>query len=170
MNTSKKRILRISICVLALALTVGWLCFIFSNSMQDASASSGQSGKVHETVNKIAQSVGIEKPISESTVRKSAHFTEFAVLSMLLCLDLVAFGAIKLSHVSALLSLSAIPVCALLAMIDEYIQSVAPGRATEWRDILIDTAGAATAVALFLGAYLILCFILQHIRKKKQRC
>ena len=55
-----------------------WISFIWSNSGESAEESSEKSSQVQEIVNEVAQNVGIEEPISEHTVRKTAHFGGFA--------------------------------------------------------------------------------------------
>ena len=157
------RFLRYGLCPL---LTVLWLCFIFGNSLQSGVESSEQSGKVHQIVNEVAQSVGIEEPISEKAVRKGAHFLEFAILSSLICTDLFCFGLVKLKAkpTALLTSLCAVPLCAILAMIDEYIQTFSAGRSCQWEDVLLDTSGAALAAVCFLGV----CFALRALIGRKK--
>ena len=146
-------------------LTVLWLCFIFGNSLQSSVESSEQSGKVHQIVNEVAQSVGIEEPISEKTVRNSAHFLEFAILSLLVCLDLQCFGILtrKQHPRSPLLGLLSIPICSLLATVDETIQRFSAGRSCQWEDILLDTAGAALAAVCFLGVFFLVRLIQRRL-------
>ncbi len=149
-------ILRIAIPLL---LTVLWLGFIFGNSLKDAQASSEQSSQVQEIVNEFASSVGIEEPISESTVRNMAHFTEFAILGVLLCLDVWGIGLSPFRprrRWDFLWILSALPACCLLALIDEFLQTFSEGRAKDFADVLTDTAGASLGIALFLALFLLL--------------
>ncbi len=145
-------------------LTVLWLCFIFGNSLQDGAQSSEQSGKVHQIVNEVAQSVGIEEPISEKIVRNSAHFIEFAILSLLVCLDLQCFGILtrKQHPLSPLLALLSVPICSLFATVDETIQRFSAGRSCQWEDVLLDTAGAALAAVCFLGVF----FLVRLVQKR----
>ena len=81
---------RIILAVLIIA-TVLWLGFIYSNSIETAEQSSEKSSSVTEIVNKVAEKVGIEEEIPEKTVREMAHFSEFALLAVLICAD-VAVG------------------------------------------------------------------------------
>ena len=167
MNIQKSRLFTVLRYVLPILLTLLWLSFIFGNSLKTGEQSSEQSGKVHEVVNEVAQSIGIEEPISEHTVRKSAHFLEFAVLGGLICIDLWAFKLISLKkklHKSVLLSLLALPICALLASIDELLQKTSDGRGPYVTDALIDTSGSASAILLF-----ILVFCLLHSAAKKRQ-
>ena len=161
-------VLRISLPIL---ITLLWLGFIYSNSLKDGKKSGEQSGKVHEIVNDVAQSVGVEEPISERTVRKSAHFTEFAVLGMLLCADLVCFGVITPKRklcVSCLLALTAVPSAALFASVDEILQNFSEGRGPSVIDVLIDTSGAAAATVIFIVCFVLTVFTLRKIGSKKK--
>lgn len=150
------RVLRI---VIPLFLTLCWLGFIFGNSLKDAAASSEQSSQVHEIVNEVASSVGITEPISESTVRNMAHFTEFAVLGALLCLNVWAFELspfLSKRRWDFLWLLSAIPAAFLLACLDEYLQTFSEGRACDFTDVLTDTEGAALGTLIFIALFLLL--------------
>ena len=157
-------ILRVAIPVL---LTLLWLGFIFGNSMKDAQASSEQSSQVQEIVNDVASSVGVKEPISESTVRNMAHFTEFFILGALLCVDVWALGLSPIHarrRFDVLWFLVSLPVAALLASLDEFLQTFSEGRAADFSDVLTDTAGAAIGIALFFALFLLLRLT---VRKKK---
>ena len=163
-DTTKHR-LRVLLCVLSVLLTLLWLTFIFSNSLQNGEASGEQSGKVHKVVNEVAQSIGIEKPISEKTVRNTAHFGEFAVLSLLIGIDLLLLRLLRLGQNwrhALLLTLLPIPTCFLFACVDEWLQSFSPGRATQFSDVLLDTAGAASATVCFLLCFFLFRWIIQR--------
>ena len=171
MTVNKHRILTVLRCLIPLLLTLLWLVFIYGNSLKTGEQSSEQSGKVHEVVNDVAQSVGIEKPISEKAVRKSAHFLEFAVLGALVSFDLWAFRVVsskKKIYISSLLSLCAIPICAILASVDELLQKTSEGRGPSVIDVLIDTSGAATATLLFIAAFAVFSLIKRKVRAKKE--
>ena len=159
----------IALNILAIVLV---LCFIFGNSLQNGVESGNQSHQVQQVVNDVAASVGMDEPISEKFIRKAAHFGEFAVLGLLLCFDLLAFGLLtgaKKRYISLLLSLTPIPACALLAAVDEWIQTFSEGRAPQLQDVLLDTAGAASTVVLFALLFSLLHMLLQHRKKKKER-
>ena len=165
-NPRLRRALRI---VIPLLLTLCWLGFIFGNSLKDAVASSEQSGKVHEIVNEVASSVGIEEPISEQTVRNMAHFTEFALLGVLLCLNVWGLGLapfLAKRKLDFLWLLSALPIAFLLACLDEYLQTFSEGRACDFTDVLTDTEGAALGILLFLACFLLLRFAFGKKQKK----
>ena len=155
---------------LPILLTLFWLGFIFGNSMKNGEASGEQSKQVQEIVNEVAQSVGVKEPISEKTIRISAHFTEFFVLALLECWILAAFGMLRFMQPvwRPLVGFAAVIADgALMACLDETIQRFSGGRAAEWTDVGTDTLGATLAVVLVLIGYLTARFILQ-IREKKR--
>lgn len=159
MTLNPPKIRRVIIIVLCLLLTILWLGFIFGNSLKDGKSSSEQSKQVHEIVNQVTTAVGIEKPVTEKAVRKMAHFTEFSVLGVLLCLDAVVFGLVpfrKKHRLDFLWMLGAVPLSFLFANVDEYLQTFSEGRAWQFTDILLDTAGATQGTIAFLGVFLLL--------------
>ncbi len=169
MTSSRSRLLNVLRISLPLIITALWLGFIYSNSLKSGTESSSDSGKVQEIVNDVASNMGYEKPVSEKFIRKSAHFTEFAVLSTLICFDMWAFGLIshkKRLYISALFILSSIPVSAVFASIDEFLQSFSVERGPSVTDVLIDTSGAAFASLAFLLLFTLFVFILKKFIKK----
>ena len=161
-----KRIL----CAVSLVLTIAWIGFIFSNSLANGTKSSEQSSTVHEVVNEIAQSLGATEEISESTIRTSAHFLEFAVLGLLLATDLALLVSLPLAaplsrrHAWVLLAL---PLAIILAVIDETIQYFTPDRAMQFVDVAIDSAGALCGILAFAACFF-LCRAVR-IRKKNEQ-
>ena len=74
-------------------------------------------------------------------VRKTAHFTEYAVLGSLFFLNLKSWQRSKNStSMNILLSLI---FSFLYACTDELHQIFVPGRSAQFRDVLIDTLGAS---------------------------
>ncbi len=165
MNEKQKKRLRTLFRVLSLAVTLGWLLFIFSNSLKSGAESGEQSSRVLMWVNSLAQNLGFRGEISESFIRKLAHFTEFALLGGFGCLSLFSFGVawgetVTLRRVLPLFF--SIPFCAICAGIDEWLQTFSEGRAAQISDVLIDTAGALTGTVVFIGALL----LVGHLWKK----
>ena len=162
MTKSKHIILNILRIAIPILITVLWLGFIYGNSLKSGEESGAQSGKVHEIVNNVAQDVGIQKPISQHFVRKSAHFIEFAVLGILICADLWALRAASLSkklYISAPLLLCSIPTCFILAAVDEFIQRFSDSRGPSFSDVLLDTLGSASTTVAFICAFILTYFI-----------
>ncbi len=164
---SARKLLRYGLPIL---LCVLWLGFIFSNSLQNGTQSGEQSKGVHQIVKEVAQSVGYDKPISEATVRTSAHFLEFAVLALLECWVLAAFGFLRLSLPPWYLPMCMAAIltdCALMACVDEMLQRFSNGRAAEWKDVGIDTLGAICSV-LCVSLVLLTLRLIRKLRRKNE--
>ena len=128
------------------ALLVSQMCFIFIMSSFGHNSSDAQSNLF---VDFIAQNFphvrhGLENNlISLSTliflVRKTAHFTEYAILGSLFFLNLrnTPLGLIKHPLATSIL------FSFLYACTDEIHQIFVPGRSAQFRDVLIDTLGAS---------------------------
>lgn len=73
----------------------------------------------------------------EHSIRKLAHFTEFAVLSFCFC------KTFALNRISNRTSTGYILFfCLFVAVVDEYIQFFSPGRSCTVNDVLLDFSGA----------------------------
>lgn len=77
-------------------------------------------------------------------VRKAAHIFLFFVLAVLVWLALTAL--VKKRPVRAL---GAALICVALSVLDEYHQTLVPGRSGELRDVLVDMSGVVFALVLF---------------------
>ena len=130
------------------ALLIFQMLFIFIMSSLGHTSSDAQSNIF---VDFIAQNFphvrhGLENNlISLSTliflVRKTAHFTEYAILGSLFFLNLKSWQRSKNStSMNILLSLI---FSFLYACTDELHQIFVPGRSAQFRDVLIDTLGAS---------------------------
>ncbi len=131
-----------------LTLSILWMALIYSMSAKTASASTEDSMFITDYIIKFFFSNPSEKllSIAENIIRKIAHFTEYAVLSILITLTLKSFGlTFKKLALAVLISF-------LYAISDEVHQHFVPGRACRAFDVLIDTAGA------FVGYTIIVCF------------
>ena len=130
------------------ALLIFQMLFIFTMSSFGHTSSDAQSNLF---VDFIAQNFphvrhGLENNLISLTtliflVRKTAHFTEYAILSSLFFLNLKSWQKPKNStSMNMLLSLI---FSFLYACTDELHQIFVPGRSAQFRDILIDTLGAS---------------------------
>ncbi len=157
--------------VIFLILCVLWTSFIFSNSLKDATESDSQSAGVTEKINEVAQAVGIDRDITHSEVRSMAHFSEFALLSLLVSATVLVgvypFFKKKLLY-SLLILASSVPVCLVLAIIDELLQNLSDGRASQATDVLLDTLGALCGALVFAVAYIIFYSIKEKGKEKKK--
>lgn len=148
--------------------TVGWMVLIFMFSAQPATESSQISGRVsYRLVNGIDRMFALgqsEEEIERTAkkidfpVRKCAHMSEYAVLSLLSLLLVFAYGknmkeySMQASEVCSgggkwgRKYLCAFLVTAGYAVTDEIHQVFVPGRAGRFTDVLIDSAGALAAL------------------------
>ena len=76
---------RKAVCAALTLLTAALVCWIFSNSLKDAAASSSQSGAVRAFLQKILDALFSGSVVlSSHFVRKLAHFSEYALLGAML--------------------------------------------------------------------------------------
>lgn len=151
-------------------LALIWMCVIFAFSAQDKQESSNVSeGVSYELVSSTGflfhlhldeEQIREVAAMIESTVRKAAHMTEYAVLAVLLYLWLDGWQW-KLWQRAVLAAL----LSGLYAATDEFHQLFVEGRAGSAGDVLIDTSGAVIGVMLA-----VCCGFLVRRRRQKQKC
>ena len=90
-------------------------------------------------------------------VRKTGHFGEYAVLGLLIMGEFFCFSGKRALQASFSLGL-----CAVLAALDEWHQTFVSGRAGQWQDVLLDSAGALCGI-------LFLCLCVLIIRSLRSR-
>ena len=127
-------------------LTVLWLLFIWGHSLLPASVSGAESGHW------LALLQGVLPWLTDFSIRKAAHFTEFAVLGGLV---LASFPRRGLPAGSQRLLAGL-----LTAMIDETIQLFSPGRSGQITDVWLDLAG-------FLAGWLLIRIL--FFRKSEEK-
>ena len=114
---------------------------IFVNSSLPATESGKLSGFVAQFVAQLSQLLDITlKGDVEHTIRKLAHFLEFACLGLLWCKTFASFRVSNRTSTGYILLL-----CLLTAVTDEYIQLFSLGREGRVMDVLLDFSGAACA-------------------------
>ena len=124
-----------------LLLVVVLTVVIFINSSLPATESGKLSGFVAQFVAQLAQLLDITlKGDVEHTIRKLAHFLEFACLGLLWCKTFASFRVSNRTSTGYILLL-----CLLTAVTDEYIQLFSLGREGRVMDVLLDFSGAACA-------------------------
>ncbi len=145
----EKRYVRIAVMkkqkIFLRIVIVLWLMLIWGHSMQPAVVSENESGKVLEFLGKIFPFL-LSSESGMFIVRKAAHFTEYLILGILLCMDFSSYlyGALKRFSIPALVGL-------FIAFIDETIQLFVEGRSGEIRDMWIDLAGIALGTLITLA-------------------
>lgn len=131
-------------------LASAWALVIFYFSAQTGGTSSGLSGKIirmiytiimprFELLDMAQQLVYIES--LQLIVRKTAHFSVYAVLGILVVSAIFTHKLAPRKSTS-----SALTICFLYACSDELHQVFVPGRAGVFTDVLIDTAGAFVGI------------------------
>ena len=138
-----KRILDKLKLIVYICLTILWILVIFSFSMQSGEESSQVSGGFISTV------LGVFLPDDftymaelEFVVRKLAHYTEYMVLGILMCLTLREAKIPKQMIIGFI-------ICIVIASCDETIQLFSGGRSGKIADVILDGIGA------FAGLFLI---------------
>lgn len=129
--------------VVFLCACLAWTAFIFSRSAKTASESSSESGAVTEILSDILDTIGIDVVPTEHFVRKAGHFTEYAILGFLAVFSVWAFGV---KHACP----AGFGYAVAVACADEFlVQRLTEGRSPQFSDVLIDSAGAGTAILCF---------------------
>ena len=124
-----------------LLLVVVLTAVIFVNSSLPATESGKLSGFVAQFVAQLSQLLDITlKGDVEHTIRKLAHFLEFACSGLLWCKTFASFRVSNRTSTGYILLL-----CLLTAVTDEYIQLFSLGREGRVMDVLLDFSGAACA-------------------------
>ncbi len=117
------------------ALFILCVVFIWYHSMETASLSSIRSGHITKVVNELLSGGG-RIIIYENSIRKAAHFLEFALEGWLTVLLFGAYGC-PLRRYAA----GAVLMGLLTALIDETIQLFSAGRSASVLDVWIDLGG-----------------------------
>ena len=142
-------------------VTVCWLLFIWTHSMIPAEISSEESQFVGGLIRPFLELFIGSGAVTDFIVRKLAHFTEYAILGMLLSsIALVRFERPDFYHLSYCLL-----IVLAAAVIDESIQLITPGRSSQVTDVLIDTSGGLTGIILLRTA----AFVRKHIRQSARK-
>ena len=126
-------------------LIILWLCLIWGHSLQPAVVSEEESGRFLQILGKVFPFL-LTSDMGMFIVRKSAHFTEYMILGILLCMEFSTYlyGVLKRFSIPALVGL-------LVAFLDETIQLFVEGRSGEVRDMWIDLAGVALGTLIVLA-------------------
>lgn len=140
--------------ILLPAFTIAWMVLIFSMSAENGQESSGLSDMVCRWIGRMFVRNFDNLPASEQAsfiagisffVRKAAHMTEYAILEILILWSFRSYDwKIRVASLTSLF-------CSFLyACTDELHQRYVGGRAGQFRDVCIDTAGAAAGLLLYL--------------------
>ena len=160
---AKFNIKRIFQIILAVCIVLT-LLFIFIQSMLPPETSEKESNKVGDAVAEIIPPETKPGSFIQINLRKIAHFTEFALLSLFVSLYII-FYMPKIK--SALLTL---PLALFCAFIDETIQCFT-GRGPSITDVWIDFSGFLIVSAVIYAIALAVVFLRRKIKgTEKDRC
>ncbi len=138
---------------------------IFCFSLENSDESSETSMKFTKTAVNIAVDDFDDLPekkqlsiLDKATfiIRKSAHFSLFAMLGFLVSMSVGRRRLFSLSSAGVML------FCFLYAVSDEIHQSFVPGRSCEFRDMMIDTSGSLTGMLASMAIMYILTKISEN--------
>ena len=126
-------------------LLVFQMLFIFTMSSFGSDSSNAQSSQIIQVLRQVFPSLsshtsGLDASVLTFIVRKTAHFTEYAILGVLFYF----FYRQTLPQKNGLrLFVLAILSSFLYACTDEIHQLFVPGRSGQFTDVLVDTLGAS---------------------------
>ena len=123
--------------LIMLLLPLAWMGIIFYFSHQPAEQSAELSNGL---VSKLIEIFHL--PFTDHFVRKSAHFSEYALLGIF------TVNAMRLFFSKNSLWV-ALTVCSFYSVTDEIHQFFIPGRSCQFSDMLLDTAGSAVGIFLW---------------------
>lgn len=123
-----------------LGLLIIWLGVIYYFSSQTSTDSLNESNGLLEFIANILKVSDIDSFINKygQFIRELAHFTEFFILGLLICLNIYEYSNKNVILITFVLT-------ALYAISDELHQMFVEGRVCTFKDIVIDTLGGVTA-------------------------
>ncbi len=175
----KKVVKKISVWalrVILLALIIFWMMVIFGFSAEDGEESQSLSDRITIRVVKIVEpdydslSLNDQIKLFDKTsffVRKTGHFSEYAILGLLICTLSITFKNIRTCRKKPLLILPVTVFAFLYALTDEYHQSFVFGRTPKVADAIIDTSGAFVACVCFVIIWHVVSIIKKHRDKER---
>ena len=130
---------------------IAWMVMIFMFSNQPAVISDGSS----QSIIKIFKALGLNLDsvfgdLADFAVRKSAHFLEYLIFSVLI------YNACRETFSISRSIFMSVGLVFCYACTDEIHQLFIPGRTGRFRDVIIDTSGGATGM--------LAVFLISHIR------
>lgn len=148
MNINKK--------VVYTLITIGFVLFIFHNSLFPGPQSHDQSNFFMNLLNQISGSLKIHVEFSDFMIRKAAHFTEYFIYGILLTHTIRQYRYKKLTSLfMKLFFLLLIPV------VDEFIQVFTPDRGSSVADVMLDFCSGCAAM--------LVCNIISYFHVKRTK-
>lgn len=131
--------------IILIILLIIWMITVFCFSNQQGETSGGTSGKVIKAILKIFTKDVSEEKIQklQLPIRKLAHFTIFAIGGVLAIMMLNQYNIPLIQKI-----MYSQLIITIYAATDEFHQKFIPGRTASIWDVLIDSAGALTAILI----------------------
>lgn len=120
-----------------------WMFVIFGMSNAQGEESQGMSDTIVIFLSKLLPFVSYNDTWT-FIIRKLAHFSEYAILGMLYYLFLSTYHTIYKKQLVILVGCVFLYACS-----DEFHQLFMEGRAGQFRDVCIDTAGGTTGILIW---------------------
>ena len=135
--------------VVSWLLVMVWMSLIFYLSAQVAEESSnlseGITDRIVETIDRLhGVDLGLNFDAANHIIRKNAHFFIYLVLGVLVLNALISSG-LKGSRAMFF----ALMISIVYAVSDEVHQLFVPGRGGQFKDVVIDSCGAALGIFIF---------------------
>ena len=148
--------------ILWTAAAVMWMAVIFSFSSQNAEQTTQLSTGTLNTLKSFFKNIWLIREIlelknAEIIIRKLGHICEYAILGLLL----YRMYSLYLSSEYKKVIFISIITGFLYAVSDEFHQRFVSGRSGQFKDVCIDTAGIAAAMAVVI--------IVNKIKKRKNK-
>lgn len=137
------------------ALCLIWMFVIFGMSNAQGEESQGMSDTIVIFLSKILPFVSYNDTWT-FIIRKLAHFSEYAILGMLYYLFFSTYQTIAKKQIFILIGCVFLYACS-----DEFHQLFMDGRAGQFKDVCIDSAGGTTGILLWHLIY-------TYVKKYKQ--
>lgn len=119
-----------------LAILLIYIAVVYGRSIKPAAVSSQESGFVLAAAVELFDQAGLPSGwLTDHIVRKTAHFTEYAGLGLLLFINLRSLTERRVRWLAGMLAVAVIP------FLDETIQLFAEGRAAMVQDVWLDISG-----------------------------
>jgi len=138
------RVLTIRIIFTVLSVTA--VAAIFYNSSLSAVDSSSQSGSLLDSINSFLHSLNINITLTDHFIRKTAHFTEYSILGILLTITVISY----VRRIRPTLAI-ALPLGLIVSICDELIQLGSEGRSCEIADMALDFSAVIFAALTVTG-------------------
>lgn len=161
----RKIITTVILAVVVVLCLISIFCFSSQDSIQTNDLSRKFTRKICELIfqNFSYLEIGIQNTMVYEMnlfIRKLAHFSIYFFMSMFIYAELVLW--IKKYFISGIISVLS---CAVYAAVDEFHQSLVPGRTPLVKDVFIDSAGALMGVIFCFLIISVVFFIKNHPEK-----